>query len=384
MTATAALVLALLLAPLPALAAAEPGKALAAADPAAEIAAGAAEAAETGKALEAATARPRQVAALGKAIEAYDAALSRIRAGIGDAAAREAALARDLADHRGEIARLLGALEAISRTPPPQQALHPQGPLGAARAAAMMDRLSPALSARAAELTGQLAALTAAREVRARGEADLAAALPRLDAARSALSQALAAAVPDQIGPADPTATMMARDSASLTALAAALAKTAGAPQAPAPAAAPPGAAPFVWPAAGQVIHHFNEPDAAGVRRPGIVLAAAPFTLVTAPADAVVRYAGPFLEYGAVVVLEPDSATLLVLAGLDRLQVRTGAEVRKGDLLGLLGGAGTDVEETVMSSDADRGSGAGETLYIEVRHGQGPVDPEPLFSGEDG
>ena len=177
---------------------------------------------------------------------------------------------------------------------------------------------------------------------------------------------------------------MMARDSASLTALAAALAKTAGAPQAPAPAAAPPGAAPFVWPAAGQVIHHFNEPDAAGVRRPGIVLAAAPFTLVTAPADAVVRYAGPFLEYGAVVVLEPDSATLLVLAGLDRLQVRTGAEVRKGDLLGLLGGAGTDVEETVMSSDADRGSGAGETLYIEVRHGQGPVDPEPLFSGEDG
>ena len=69
------------------------------------------------------------------------------------------------------------------------------------------------------------------------------------------------------------------------------------------------------------------------------MVAAPPFALVSAPADAIVRYAGPFLEYGYVVVLEPDSATMLVLAGLSRLQVRDRRRrCARGDLLGLLGG----------------------------------------------
>ena len=61
---------------------------------------------------------------------------------------------------------------------------------------------------------------------------------------------------------------------------------------------------------------------------------ATPFALVTAPADAIVRYAGPFLEYGYVVVLEPDPTTMIVLAGLAQLRVETGAPVRRGELLG--------------------------------------------------
>ena len=121
----------------------------------------------------------------------------------------------------------------------------------------------------------------------------------------------------------------------------------------------------------GDVLRRFNEPDAAGVRGPGIVLRAAPLALVRAPADAVVRYAGPFLDYGYVVVLEPEPATMVVLAGLAQLQVRTGAAVRRGDLLGLLGGRALDVEEYVMLPQAETGAGGSETLYIEVRHGRG-------------
>ncbi len=377
MTRAAALFLCgVLVAPLPA---------LAAADAAARIATGAAEISEAGRALERATAQPKQVAALGKAIEAYEAALWEMRAGVADAAAREAAVAQDLADRRLEIARLLAVLETMGLRSPPTAALHPQGPLGAARATAMMDRLTPALHAGAEALRDQLASLAAARDVRTRGEAGVAAALPRLDAAHAALSATLASAAPDELGPADPTVTILARDSASLTDFATALAKTSTVPQAPSRiATTAAGPTPFVWPVLGQVTHHFNEPDAAGVRRPGIVLAAAPFTLVNAPANAVVRYAGPFLEYGYVVVLAPDSETMLILAGLDRLQVRSGTEVSKGDLLGVIGSATGDVGEYVIAPEADSGSGAGETLYIEVRRGQGPVDPEPLFSGEDG
>jgi septal ring factor EnvC (AmiA/AmiB activator) len=94
----------------------------------------------------------------------------------------------------------------------------------------------------------------------------------------------------------------------------------------------------------------------------------------------VVRYAGPFLEYGYVVVLEPDAETMLVLAGIAQLQVRTGDTVDRGDLIGLLGGRPPDVEETVMA-ESGTGAGLSETLYIEVRHGRGTVDPEPLFDG---
>ena len=75
----------------------------------------------------------------------------------------------------------------------------------------------------------------------------------------------------------------------------------------------------------------------------------------------------------------------MVLAGLARLQVRTGARGARGaSCSGCSADARSDVEEYVMLPDADTGAGGGETLYIEVRQGRGPVDPEPLFAGENG
>ena len=142
--------------------------------------------------------------------------------------------------------------------------------------------------------------------------------------------------------------------------------------------------APLAWPVAGTLLRRFQEPDTAGVRRPGIVMSAPPQSLVAAPADAAVRYAGPFLDYGYVVVLEAEPGTMVVLAGLAQLRVRAGERVRRGALLGLLGGRALDVEEYVMLADAGTGAGAGETLYIEIRHGRGPVDPEPWFAGRNG
>lgn len=334
-----------------------------------------------GKALAAASDRPEQVGALGQAIEAYDAALSVLRGGVADAGAREQAIAVDLSDRRGEVSRLLAALEAMSRTPQPAQALHPLGPVGAAQAGAMMARLAPALQAEATKLAGELSALEAARRLRSEGEANLGAGLAVLAAAQSRLSDAIRAAAPPEAGPDSPSATMLARDAASLTDLAAALQRAAASPPAPAPADT---ATPYAWPVEGSVLRHFNEPDAARVRHPGIVVSAAPFALVSAPADAVVRYAGPFLEYGYVVVLAPAPDTMIVLAGLAQLRVATGAPVRRGDLLGLLGGRTPDVEEYVMTPESETGAGGGETLYIEVRRDRGPIDPEPLFARDNG
>lgn len=361
-------------------------QAAAGADPIATAADRIAEASEriaaAGAALDAATAAPDQIAALGKAIEAYDGALAVLRGGVAEAAAREQAVGVDLSDRRQEISRLLAALETMSRTPQPAQAMHPQGPLGAARAAAMMSQLTPALQAQATKLAGELATFQAARRLRAEGEARLQAGLATLASAQGRLSEAISRAAPVEPGPESPSATMLARDSATLTDLAAALAKSAAAtPPAAAPATGP---TPYAWPVDGTVLRHFNEPDAARVRHPGIVVAAAPFALVSAPADAIVRYAGPFLEYGYVVVLEPDPKTMIVLAGLAQLRVETGAPVRRGELIGVLGGRPLGVEEYVMYPESETGAPGGETLYIEVRRDRGPIDPEPLFAQDNG
>ena len=174
---------------------------------------------------------------------------------------------------------------------------------------------------------------------------------------------------------------LITRDSDTLTALAAKLAGV----RAGNPNAAPPT---LIRPVTGNIARAYQEPDGAGVRRPGIVIRAPPLSLVSAPADAIVRYAGPFLDYGYVVVLEADDDTLIVLAGLAQLHVTTGDAVRTGALLGLLGGAA--FEEPSPGADPAGGavesaaSGADETLYIEVRHAGGPVDPEPLFTDENG
>ena len=352
--------------------------ALAAADAADAIGAATARVTEAGAGLAGAEAEPVNLARLADAVSAYEAAVAALAAGVAQADGRTLALRDGFAARRTEIMRLLAALEAISRSPVPRRGIHPDGPLGAARAAAMVDRLEPALRSEATALAGEVAALRAAEDVQAGGETALAAAEARLAAARSALATALAAAVPPAEGPEVSALTRMARDSESLTALATALARAEG----PAPPASAD-AGPLRWPVAGAVARHFNEPDAAGVRRPGIVLAAPALAIVRAPADAVVRYAGPFLEYGYVTVLEPEAGTMVVLAGLAQLQIATGATVRRGDLLGLMGGHSPEVEEST-GPVPDTGTGPGETLYIEIRQGRGPVDPEPLFRGDNG
>jgi murein hydrolase activator len=362
--------LVLTLAAAPAFAAAELADAIAAASARLETA---------GAALAAAEGPPPAIAPLADAMAAYETAVRALQAGVADAGAREAALAAELDGRRWEVMRLLAALEAVSRTPAAPEGLHPQGPLGAARAAAMMQRLTPALQAEARSLGADIAGLRAARDLRMRGEETLAAAHARLGGARAALAAAMASAAPAVDAPETPALTMMARDSESLTALAAALAASADAPPPPAET----DDRPLLWPVEGTVLRRHQEPDAAGVRRPGLVLFAPPQSLVRAPADAVVRYAGPFLEYGYVVVLEPDRETMVVLAGLAQLQARTGTTVRRGELLGLLGGRAPNVEEYVMP-EGGTGAAPGETLYIEVRRGRGPVDPEPLFAGDNG
>lgn len=356
--------------------------ATAAAGPAEAVAESSARLSGAVAALAAAPAAEDRVAALAAALAAQEAALAGLRDGVIGAEARERELMFDLQRRGPEISRLLLAMEALSRSAEPASGLHPGGPLAAARASAMIGWLTPALRSEARTLGDRLAAIDAARALRAQGLDQLAAGLAEQTAARDALVAALAAADTDTQTDA-PTAVpaSLPREAQTLSDLADRLAALGAAPGALAASDEPLA---LRWPVTGQPLRGYGEADAAGVRRPGLLLQTAPLALVTAPAAAEVRYAGPFLDYGYVVVLQPRADVLIVLAGIATLETRTGARVGPGAPLGLLGGRPLDAQEYLMLGQSRTGETPGETLYIELRHGQGPVDPSTWFEDRNG
>ncbi|HEX9857959.1 MAG TPA: peptidoglycan DD-metalloendopeptidase family protein, partial [Paracoccaceae bacterium] len=133
-------------------------------------------------------------------------------------------------------------------------------------------------------------------------------------------------------------------------------------------------------PVLGTVLRRANEADAAGVRRPGLLLATRPRALVTAPWPATIRYRGPLLDYGNVIVLEPGSGYLLILAGLETLYGEVGEVLAAGAPLGLMGGGEPGVAEFLVSVQNGGGARDTETLYMELRQGAEPVDPAEWFA----
>jgi septal ring factor EnvC (AmiA/AmiB activator) len=93
-----------------------------------------------------------------------------------------------------------------------------------------------------------------------------------------------------------------------------------------------------------------------------------------------VRYAGPLLDYGNVVILEPEAGYLLVLAGLGDLFAATGAVLRADDPLGLMAGQAEAEQGNLIASAEAGGRSRPETLYIELRAQGGTRDPAPWFA----
>ncbi len=137
-------------------------------------------------------------------------------------------------------------------------------------------------------------------------------------------------------------------------------------------------------PVKGLLLRSMNEADAAGIKRPGIILATRPGALVNTPAAATIRYVGPLLDYGNVMILEPQTDMLFVFAGLDVTYGKIGQVITEGTPLGLIGRLQieTDAENScstlsIVSDGA--GNGRSETLYIELRQQNVPQDPASWF-----
>jgi len=324
-----------------------------------------------------------RVAALSETIRAYEDGLAALREGMRRAAIREQAIALVLDARRAEIAQLLGALSVMPQSPE-TLLLHPAGPLGTARAGMMLGEATPVLKAEANTLRARVEEIALMRALQESAAQTLAEGLAGAQRARTELSQAMSERrdLPRRFAADADHLRALVESSDTLDGFAAGLIQAEG-PTAPEDSQAEDFAlrrGRLALPVEATILRRFDEPDAAGISRPGLVLATRPLALVTTPAPATIRYRGPLLDYGNVIVLEPAEGYLLVLAGLAEVYGAEGEVLSAGRPVGLMGGADPRTAAFLDGASNRDGDLRTETLYMELRQGGRPVDPEPWFT----
>jgi len=321
-----------------------------------------------------------RVRALTGTIQAFETGLAAMRTGLRQAAIRESQLSARLESRDNEVGQLLAVLQSIG-TDNPTALLHPDGPTGTARAGLLLAELTPALNLRADQLRRDLEDVQTLRTLQTDAEERLRSSLTAVQAARTALNQAMAERtdLPMRFTE-DPVSTaILIASTETLGGFASGLSQIVTGEdiniEAPVNIEGQIGDLPL--PVQSLVLRGMNEADAAGVQRPGILLATRPRAIATSPTAATIRYQGPLLDFGNVIILEPRADTLFVFAGLEVVYGEIGEVIAAGTPIGLMGGASVGGE---LSTDGDgTGAARSETLYIEVRQDNIPRDPASWF-----
>ncbi len=343
---------------------------------------------EASAALEAAEGARDRVAALTQTVQAYEKGLAALREGLRQATIRESAIHGVFSAESERLAQLLGVLQSIEAAPESHLLLHPSGPLGTVRSGMILSDVTPALSQEAAQLRRALQEVAMLRALQETAVSTLEEGLQGVQTARTELSKALAnrTDLPRRFVADQAAMENLINSSDTLESFASGLMSTT-VEETSVSIAQPDfseaqGA--LEMPVLGRVIRRFEEADAAGVRRPGWVVATRPLTLVTTPWPATIRYLGPLLDYGEVAILEPGEGYLLVLSGLGQVFGEVGEVLPRGAPVGLMGGALMSEDQAfLMSSAQGGGAQATESLYIELRRNGTPLDPSTWFVGPE-
>ncbi len=128
----------------------------------------------------------------------------------------------------------------------------------------------------------------------------------------------------------------------------------------PPPQARPPSGRSFLWPVVGKLVSSYG-PKEGGLHNDGINIAAPRGTAVRAAEDGVVAYAGNELRgYGNLLLVRHAGGWTTAYAHNDKLLVRRGESVRRGQVIARVGSSGS--VSTPQS-------------HFELRHGSRAIDP---------
>lgn len=332
--------------------------------------------------LDSAESREDRIGSLTATVRAFEDGLVALRHSLRQVTIRQQALEADLDARSDEVARLLAVLQSMGSAPAPVLSLHPSGALGTVRSGMILADVTPALQVEVEALRAQLTELRELRLIQDSANAQVQEALDLAQEARAALAHAVAERtdLPRRFTE-DPVAlAVLIGASETLDAFAAGLAHTVAEEL----AVIVPDALDFKGqlplPVAGTIIRRAGEADAAGVERPGWVISTRPRALVAAPVAATLRYRGPLLDYGNVVILEPAPDVLIIIAGLAEVFGEVGEVLPFGAPLGLMGGQAPAADAILNAEGNVDGLAQTETLYLEVREGQSLANPASWFA----
>lgn len=326
-----------------------------------------------------------RVAALTQTVRAYESGLDAMREGLRRATIREASIQGVFDADRDQLARLLGVLQSIESAPAPITLTHPSGALGAARSGMILSDVVPALQAKAEELRQTLQEMAVLRAVQQSAISVLEDGLTGAQDARAALSLAVSnrTDLPRRFFANQDQMQILLDAATTLESFAKGLMQVDVVPGLAADTAIigfSQRRGQLDLPVLGRVLRGYLEVDAAGITRPGLVIATRPLSLVTLPMPATIRYAGALLDYGQVTIVEPGEGYLIILAGMGQVYGNVGEVLPEGAPLGLMGGQGPDARDFLITTEQGNATGHSETLYIEIRENGSHVDPSHWFA----
>jgi septal ring factor EnvC (AmiA/AmiB activator) len=291
---------------------------------------------------------------LGRSQAVDERSAARQRRKLNQLRKQEAALTASLGRNRSQLGKLLGSLQLYQRDPPPPLFVHARSARDAARAAVLMKSVTPQLAERGRVLSARAEAIrkvrreaTAASETLLLTESELEerrSEVERLIGEKNRLERKLLA----NADAAEARARALAERAGSLGELVEGLAALEQAPHRG-------GALTLVQPVQGDLVRRFGDRSGKVLTR-GVTFRTQASAQVLAPADAKVEYVGPLKGYGLIVILRPEEAYHVVLAGLDQAASGAGRWVAAGEPIGRMAGGGAE-------------------LYLEVRRQGAPVDP---------
>lgn len=339
---------------------------------------------------------------------------------LADLGVKQDGIRRSLHERRGLLAEVLAALQRMGRNPPPALLVTPDDALASVRSAILLGAVVPGIRKETDKLAADLASLAALQTASAAEKAGLTATMTdgieeerRMDlllAENDKLSRSNAAQLAAErkrseelAGKATSLEGLVASMESEIASVrdAAAAARQAeenrklltDEQRAQARALADSGvpdknriapAYPFgelraklELPVAGDILRQFGDADGTGHEAMGMTVATNPETVVTAPADGLVVFAGVFRSYGQMIILDAGDGYHLVLSGMDTINTRQGKFVFAGEPLAVMG-AKRVASATALALETDR-----PTLYIEFRKDGKPVDSRPWWTAKD-
>ncbi len=304
-----------------------------------------------------------------RSVQSNEKSLEDLESRIADLEQKKSELEKTLLEDRKSIASLVLALERIRRVPPEAMIAKPGAPIDTARSAMLMADIMPVLYARAEQLRVNLQGLEdiasdldKKREKALAVSKSLAGEQKNLEALAREREQ-LFAKTHDDLRAQQEEVKRISMQAGSLQDLVSRLNRQQGKKE----IAALPGLAGHGrLPVSGIVRTRYNDPDTFGAPSKGIRIEARSGALVVAPMAGVVRFAGPFKNYGNMIILEHESGYHSLVAGLEKIDTVVGHNVSAGEAIGFL----------QQAADGEKPS-----LYFELRFNGQPVNPARKFAG---